>query len=55
MSSIPPGDIISSSSRINELSSLENFILDSQVNGGGDSIQCEVFQALPEGGRKAKV
>ena len=42
--------IISSTSHFNEGLSLENVIVDSQVDRGGDFIQHEILQALPEGG-----
>jgi hypothetical protein len=31
------------------------FMLDPQVDGGGDLIQHEIFQALPEGKRSQKL
>ena len=53
--SVPPIGTISRVSPFNEGSSLKNIILDSQVDGGGDFIQCGGFQALSGGKRKPKV
>ena len=44
----PPTGIVSSSSPFNEGLSLKFFILDTWMDRGGDFIQREVFQALPE-------
>ena len=51
----PSVGIISCTSPFNEGSSLKHFILDSEVDGGGDFIQCEIFQALPGGKRNQKL
>ena len=48
---VSPAGIISSASPFNEGLGLNFFIQDSRVDGGGDFIQREVFQALPEGKR----
>ena len=50
-----PVGIISSANPSIETLSLKNFIQDSWVDGGGDFIQHEVFQALPEGKRSKEL
>ena len=47
--------IISSTSPFNEGLSLKIFIQGSWVDGDGDFIQHEVFQALPEGKKSQKL
>ena len=51
----PPPPPISSASPFNERLSLKFFIHDSWVDGGGEFIQCEVFQTLPKRKRTQKL